>query len=381
MLDEPLKFNADGKFRILVFTDIHAKPDRESKKAKLKNRDTFLFMNSALDALKPDLVILGGDNCTNFDCEKGLAEFYPVFEGVTRPMVERKIPFAAVLGNHEHDMPEEILDLVLNEYARRPFCLAKNQYEGGNGKLDYRLIIKDSRGEKDAFVLWLMDANNLIGVEGRDVYDGVREDQIEWYERTAAEIKKNNGGKTLPAVVFQHIPVPEIYGLLRAPKFYELPVSEKGHDFLNCYRFVKNKTCEGYLGEGPDRSFYNRGQFASWKKTGDVVGAFFGHDHMNDFHGTFDGVVMGQCKTGGFWAYTDGCRTGTRVIDLNENNPRKIETKMVRFKELGLKSESLGPIQKRITDRQSLALHKLKWVALGAAAAVCCAEAVKKRLK
>lgn len=380
MYDKELKFNGNGRFRILIFTDIHAKPE-ESKKADLKNRDTFLFMNKAIEKLKPDLVLLGGDNCTDLGTDDKEENFRKVFERVSSPMIKHKVPFTTVLGNHEHDTDESFLQFVINGYETCPYAIVKNETPDIKNSLNHHITIKSSDGKHDAFNIWLMDSNNVITRPDRIVYDCVHRDQIEWYERTEEKIKNKNNGVTIPAILFQHIPVPEIYNVLRPAKWYEQGVAERGHDILHKYKFVKNNTCKGYLGEGPDCAYFNEGQFASWKKKGDIVGAFFGHDHMNDFDGVFDGITMGQCKTGGFWAYTDGCRTGARIIDIDETHPRNIETEMVHFKDLGLKSKSLGPIMKRITDRQSLTLHKLKWVALGTAAVTGGAVIVNKLKK
>lgn len=381
MYGEQLRFNKDGRFRILVFTDVHEKSDISGKKRRLKSDDTLLFMNTALDSLKPDLVVLGGDNCTDFDSSGGIEAFYPAFRRITEPMISRGIPFASVLGNHEHDIDEKLLEQVIRAYEECPLSLAHNDNDSEHGRLDYNVTIKAHDSQQDAFNLWFMDSNNLIDLRSRLVYDGVRRDQIEWYEKRAEELRQANSGKPLPAVLFQHIPVQEIYGMFRQPRLFERPVSVRGYDALDRLRFVKNKSCVGYLGEGPNVSFYNDGQFASWKRTGDIVGAFFGHDHLNDFHGMFDGIVMGQSKTGGFNCYTDGCRTGARVVDIYEDAPGDIETYMVRFKQLGLKSSSLGPIMKRINDRQSMAMHSLARKSLSVACVAAGAGAAYMLLK
>ncbi|MCQ2462264.1 MAG: metallophosphoesterase family protein [Clostridia bacterium] len=372
MYNGQLKFNEHGKFRIAVFTDIHEKVHLDNDLSIRKSADTRLFMETALDALKPDLVVLCGDICLGFRGDDVETVFMPGFRGITEPMIQRNIPFASVLGNHEHDMPFEKLKNVLKVYENAPLSLAKNQNGSEHGLLDYSVSVLSSDGKKDALNLWFMDSNNLVECEDGSVYDGVRRDQIEWYEKTADEISRKNGG-TVPAVLFEHIPVQEMYNIFKKPCLFELPVSVKGYGFLNGHRFAKSQGCEGYLGEGPCCSYYNDGQFASWKRKGDVFAAFFGHDHLNDVHGEFDGIIMGQCKTGGFNCYTDGCRTGTRVIDIDENDVKNIKTYMVHFKQLGLKSSSLGPIMKRINDRQSMAMHAAaKYAGIPAA----CAAAV-----
>ena len=54
------------------------------------------------------------------------------------------------------------------------------------------------------------------------------------------------------------------------------------------------------LGEGPCPPDVNNGQFTSWVKTGDVIGAVFGHDHINDFVGDVDGIKLIQTRERAF---------------------------------------------------------------------------------
>ena len=79
---------------------------------------------------------------------------------------------------------------------------------------------------------------------------------------------------------------------------------------------------------------------------GDIKGAFFGHDHMNNLAGEVDGILLAQCKTSGFRAYTDGGRPSVRLITVHEDGSFE--------KDFGLKCTCLGPIESRITDRQSV---------------------------
>ena len=188
----------------------------------------------------------------------------------------------------------------------------------------------------------------------------------------AKELAEKNGGKPIPSLVFQHIPVPEEYELLREAKPYERLDSVQGHKTYSDKYYVLKPQVEGYLGEAPAVPDFNGGEFAAWKETGDVLGAFFGHDHMNDFVGFVDGIMLGQCKTASFRVYTDGCRPGVRMITLDENNIENVQTKMYHFKDFGLKSKSLDPYMRHVTDRQDMKL-KVYGTAIGTIAAVTAA--------
>lgn len=349
-----LKFNTDGKFGILLFGDLHEKADHETSP---KTRDMHKLMNAALDEYKPDLCVLLGDVYDTHICKQNPAEFEKGLRDIIAPILSRNIPAAYIMGNHEHDADcdEEIIKACNNIEG------VIMRGDGVSGKADFYELIYGSDGETPKACLWFLDSNNLYPDRSRSHYDYVHTDQIEWFE------EHNN--KDLPAYIFQHIPVPEEYELLRKAHIWEYPVSTRGYDSHKNTRYVGAKGTVGYVGEGPCSPDINNGQFESWKKAGNVKAAFFGHDHLNDFSGFVDGIFLAQHKTAGFRAYTDGCRSCVRYVEIDEKNPDKFTQELKRFKEFGLKSESLGPIMKRITDRQSIAMHICARV-VGAVAAV-----------
>lgn len=358
-----LKFNSDGKFKILLFGDIHEHYDF---KTNPRFKDMQKLMNAALDEYNPDLCVLLGDNCnTNMIAENPDA-FKEVFEAVVKPITSRGIPCAAVLGNHEHDHGHE--DEVVAIYNSIENVIARNDAPKEiTGNANFKEIIYSSDGEKPVFCLWFIDSNNCFEDRSLSHYDYVHPDQIEWFEQECEKLKEMNGGKPMPSFVFQHTPVPEEYELLRKAHFWELPFATRGYNSKRKTFYVGKKGTKGYVGEGPCSPEVNSGQFASWKKVGGILGAFFGHDHLNDFWGTYDGIFMAQHKTAGFRAYTDGCRSCVRLVTIDEKNPEKFTQELKRFKQFGLKCECLGPVMRTLTDRQSITLHVLGYIAAGLA--------------
>lgn len=356
-----LKFK-DGKFKILLFGDIHEYYDY---KTNLKFKDMQKLMNAALDEYKPDLCVLLGDNCNTNKIAEAPDEFKEMMHAVVEPILTRNIPVAAVLGNHEHDHGHE--DEVVEIYKQIGVIARNDAPAEITGNANFKELIYSSDGEKPVFCLWFIDSNNCCEDRSISHYDYVHTDQIEWFEEESAKLKALNGGKPMPSFVFQHTPVPEEYDLLRKARLWELPVSVKGYNSHSKTRYVGKKGTVGYVGEGPCSPDVNNGQFASWKKVGGVLGAFFGHDHLNDFSGYTDGIFLAQHKTAGFRAYTDGCRSCVRLVTIDEKNPEKFTHELKRFKEFGLKCECLGPIFKRISDRQSFWLHTLANIAMGIA--------------
>ncbi len=368
-----LKFNSDGKFRILLFGDIHETDDYETS---LNFKDMQKLMVAALEEYKPDLCVLLGDNCTTKDFKEHPEKFKKMVSDIIAPITSRNIPVAAVLGNHEHDHGNE--DEIVKIYGSIDGCIMRNETAPEvTGNANFKELIYSSDGEKPVFCLWFIDSNNCH--ENREIshYDYVHTDQIEWFENESAKLKEQNGGKPMPSFVFQHTPVPEEYNLLRKARFWELPVAVRGYNTKKDTFYVGKKGVEGYVGEGPCSPDVNNGQFASWKKVGGVLGAFFGHDHLNDFSGYTDGIFLAQHKTAGFRAYTDGCRSCVRLVTIDEKNPEKFEQELKHFKEFGLKCECLGPVFKRISDRQSFFINLGVRIAAGIAGVAVIGFAIK----
>ena len=375
MQNEPLRFK-DGKFKIMLLGDLHDCYDMKNDNAAEKMDDTLALIGKAVKELKPDLVIYMGDNArasTEY-------EMRAVISRITYPVSVSDTPFDLVFGNHDRECGVD-LPTQLKLYREHENCYAFNADDGLSGYGNHNLVIKSGDGEKDIFNLWFIDSHSLYSDRSKSYYDAVHEDQIEWYKKTAKELADKNGGKVLPSLLFQHIPVPEEYELLREAKPYEKLDSVQGHKTYSDKYYMLKPEVEGYLGEGPAVPDFNSGEFAAWKETGDVLGAFFGHDHMNDFAGYVDGILLAQCKTAGFRVYTDGCRSGVRLITLEENNPENVQTRMYHFKDFGLKSKSLDPYMRNVSDRQDMKL-KAAGAAVGTVAAVTAAAvAANKVLK
>lgn len=375
-MNKELKFN-NGKFTIMTLGDIHECLHVDTREKRKKREDMHNLVKMGILAFKPDLFVLLGDTLSERDDSENFENYKKALRDILKPVIDSGIPFCYVLGNHEHDQGQE--DKIVEAYKEIETCIGVNDETAPRGNFNCNLLVKNSEGTDDIFNLWFIDSNNCCEDPEISKYDWVHEDQIEWYENKAAKIKEEHGGKTLPAILFQHIPVYEEYDLLREAKFYELPfVAEDSFNFTNNKKYVLKDGVEGYLGEVPCAPQVNHGQFASWKKTGDVIAAFFGHDHLNDFTGYVDGIMLGQNKTSGFCCYTDGCRSCIRITTVKEDNPWEVKSKVYHFKELGLKCTSLGPIESRISDRQSMALHKILPAAAGVAGLASVATLIKK---
>lgn len=324
----PLKFGADGKFRILHLTDIHdVEPEMDDDENReipeSRDRETLNVIETLVEKTKPDLVVFGGDNISGYWEEFTYDLVKSTIEKITKPIRERNIPLCVVFGNHdgEEGFHTEFQMMQYMEYAN---CRSNLNDADVYGCGNCCVTIRGSKSDKDAFAIWLIDSNDYQRkADGDFAYDCVHDDQIDWYEKRAAELKAANGGEPLPSILFQHMPVQqELDGFEEVTENDEYTFERDGKYFRFGHEIIEGRIREKPCPANPEKDY--RRQFKSWKKTGGMVAAFFGHDHVNDFHINIDGIDLYQTLGAGYFTY--GLEHGGRLIVLDENNPCEIYT-------------------------------------------------------
>ncbi len=280
---DALRFNADGKFKIVQFTDVHWVPgDPASEEAAER-------MNEVLDAERPDFVIYTGDVIFGKPAAEG-------YKRAFEPVISRGIPFAVTLGNHD-DEQDMTRSQIYAHIKDMPGNLT-GTVEGLSGVTNFILPIKSSDGSKDAFILYGLDSLAYSQREETKGYDWIKRDQIEWYRACSAALTARNGGTPYPALAFFHIPIPE----------YNEAASDEGALLIGVR---KEKACAPHV---------NSGLFTAMLEAGDVMGIFVGHDHVNDYVAKWKGILLGYGRfTGGKTVYHDiPWGNGARVLELTE---------------------------------------------------------------
>ena len=324
----PLRFRKDGGYRILMMSDAHHKHARGAL--------TVRAMETLIDATKPDLVLLNGDNVAGFTCremfEEQLAE-------LVSPMETRHIPWAHVFGNHDQtpEVPKIIQEAVYESY---PWCVSKAGPEELPGSGNYFLPVLNEKDEP-CFGVWGIDSQQDFKTQTVPLdypgdlywdvlmpspivsysdYDFIRFEQVMWYWNTSVELERLCGRK-IPSLMMFHIPLIEFHAMLR------------------------NAGRTGLKGEYNERlstSEINSGIFAAAFQRGDVKAMFAGHDHINTFDGIYGGIHMGFDGSIGYDAY--GTREndpghdrerlrGGRIFDISLSDPWDIRTEMVFVKD------------------------------------------------
>lgn len=272
-----LKFNADGRFKIVQLTDMHI------SLKKGQSEVCYDLIREAIETEKPDLVVFTGDQVTEREPQQA-------WKRLVEQMEESGVAWAMVFGNHDHEQGltrDEIFGMV----SAAPNCLMKKGNVKGVG--NYVLKIAGSVSKEPVAVLYLIDSHANCEQSGVGGYQWIDFSQIEWFREQS---KRNR----VPSLVFFHIPLPEYNDVFKGKV-----LGEKGEDI-----------CAPRL---------NSGLFTALKESGQVMGVFAGHDHENDFVGVNYGIALGYGRASAGKNAYGKLSPGVRVIVLTEGK-REFET-------------------------------------------------------
>ena len=320
-----LRFNSDHKFKIMQIADTQEIP--------AVSPDTLSLINNALDREKPDLVIFTGDQIKGYSkkFKKDPAIIEGTIDTLVEPIAKRNIPFMVTYGNHDaHGGVDNCGQYKF--YAKYDNFISgdlRNADDVGTADIQ----IYSSTEDKPVFELYIIDSHGKAK-DGAG-YAPVDKEQIKWYVSRREQLKAENGDY-LPSLVFQHIPVPEFFDVIKkVPKGAKGAVPAYGaHE--NEYFVLNDETIAegGFMLESPASPDVNTGEFETMSEKGDVLGIYVGHDHNNSFVVKYKGVDLGYTQGAGFNVYGPGENRGVRIFELDETAPREYKTYTATFKEL-----------------------------------------------
>jgi len=291
-----LSFSPNGTFKIVQFTDTHldfpesypgtdAKTLMEKAAVGVKLGCMMKDINDILDAEKPDLVVFTGDNVLTPPAllKKGWLH-------LTKPAVDRHIPWIAVMGNHDPENRPPV-SAIVKMLSQLPGSLdVQGPPElGGGGNFILPLIWQ----QHPAAMLYFLDSGRHSDRQLSDGYAWLTFPQIVWFRDQTARITAANHGRPLPALAFFHIPFPE---------------------FITAYLEPGKKI--GVRGEDGGCPLINSGMFAAMLETRSVMGVFTGHDHDNDYAVSYHGICLAYGRKTGVFCYLHNLTSGARVIEL-----------------------------------------------------------------
>jgi len=190
----PLHFSRDGRFKIMQIADLHfsvgAGPCRDPSSPC--NGGAYAYTESLLERIldkeKPDLVVFTGDQLngqgTSWDATSVLAKF-------AAPVISRRIPWAAVFGNHDAE------DARGSGFRRDqiklmqglPYSLVQAGPEDIHGVGNYVLKLLSADASKTHLLtLYFLDSGayasgylNWLGFLQPTEYDYIHQNQIDWF--------------------------------------------------------------------------------------------------------------------------------------------------------------------------------------------------------
>ena len=317
-INKTIKFNSNGKLKILHITDTHLKLNH--------NFDpTIWLVERACETEKPDIVMLTGDivtNCENAeDTKKMINALMNIFE-------VRNIPVAVTFGNHDSEEGAMSREDLMAYYNTFSCSVSVDDGEALSGCGTYNIPVLSSDGEKVKFNLWVFDSGDY---DENGHYSCVKPDQIEWYNKTSDKLREDNSGKTINSLVFQHIIVGEIYDVLeksdsKKPYAYKHLYNENEY-----YRFDPQQINYGTIREFPCPGYENYGQFNAMVEKGDVLAMFTGHDHTNAFGVKYKGIDIVNSLSTRYIGLFHSTQCGYRVIEIDENDTSTYETRVERI--------------------------------------------------
>lgn len=340
------RFRPDGTFRVMQFADVQdVAPVRP---------DSLALMAAALDAERPDLVVLTGDQV------KGYA---PAFrhkspqevESLTRrtieqtcaPMVSRGIPFVVTYGNHDRQCG---LDNAAQEafYRGQPGCLNADAWADlCPGTLCLPVLASDAGSDDARLAIWLADSG--AGDIGGG-YETFPAETLDWLTGTA-DLLAAEKGRPVPGILFQHIPLPQVYECLRPARADEKGIPGYRTHYTPHLKLVcaENHLESGTLREPVCCPDTDSGEFDALSEQGSFFGVFFGHDHKNTLVTRYRGMRLGYAPTAGFGSYGPSVERAARVFTFTENDPASFETHLLDYRAL-VSAQAPHPLRDKISS-------------------------------
>lgn len=329
-----IRFNAAGKLRIMQVSD--------PQDMKYVRKAMVNMLDNAYDALRPDLVLFTGDNILGnhlLDARIGDAQvaggksatmeiMRDSIHNIVAPLEKRNIPFAMIYGNHDdrNDVSKREQADIYRSYKG---CLPMNNSCNGLDDDTYNITVLPSEGDKPLFNIWMLDSAWYDKKEDK-CYERIKPETVEWYKKTAAQLKEQNGGEPVPSLMFLHIPLPEIENLIE-PCMPDECGAVKTHKMGWCR--LKPDITRGVMSEYPSVLEDGAGLFDAVLECGDVKGIVTGHDHVNCFEGKYMGVDFIQTSCASFRCYGNETR-GVRIFEFDERDPSEYITYFFNYADL-----------------------------------------------
>lgn len=276
-------------FTILQLTDLHfGKGILSIKQDKLANNAVI----DLVERVKPDLIILTGDNVYPIPFFSGTLNNMRQSKFVAKLMESFEIPWTMVFGNHDTEpfathSKEELCEF----YSSQKHCLLKRGDKNISGAGNHIILINNDDGKVNT-ALVMLDSNMYIKKSFFSTFDNIHDDQIDWYQKNIKEISCE--GELAQSLAFFHMPLEEY-----RDAWSKLKLGKNNEVTYHC----------GTINEINDHIGFSRRKkgtfFERMHKFGSLKGCFCGHDHLNNISMTYKGIRLTYGMAIDFLAYRD----------------------------------------------------------------------------
>jgi 3',5'-cyclic AMP phosphodiesterase CpdA len=267
-----LVFKPNRALRILQVTDTHFSSSNERDRRSARTLDALIRQTN------PDLIVHTGDFVNNDSDD-------PVTWGGVEFFNQLNRPWALCFGNHDYPVSQSPGSLSLDDFRKSLKNCAMGFAEiESQRRYCYRHDLI-GRGDQPAASLFYFQVGYAQG--DRKISDP----QLSWFN---AQLQADqDSGCDSPILVFVHIPLIEYDRLVTIGKV--------------AGGFKNEKVCfDSDTGES----------FKAFAASGRVQGVFCGHDHVNNYFGTWDGIGLHYGRVSGWGGYGDWARGG-RLITVH----------------------------------------------------------------
>ncbi len=342
-------FGDDGQFTVLILSDLQ---DTQFTTKLVVSGETHVLQD-----YPADLIVLLGDQLEGpspvLRLGNGAKNCEDTLRTLLAPIEATGTPFVVVFGNHDYEAPYSIREQV-KFYESYENCLAVSFGKGSTVDGAFVLPIYPDGSEQPAMALYFFDSGSYIA---NGDYDTVSEKQVAWYNEQSAALRSANDNQAVPSVAFCHIPVPEVYQLLtEVPKGTKGALKGVGVGKDKYYVANPDAIFDGEVNEAPCPSSENHGLFDAYLQNGDVFLTVNGHDHINSFIGSVEGIDIANAPGSSYTSYGTEDIRGVRLFRFSEHNVRDYETIHVRYSDYNT-PQSWGPVKYFFSTTSSMPFY------------------------
>lgn len=301
--DIKLECDQNGDFVILVVSDPQCDTELQWREA----RDELEIL---VELSNPDFVLINGDMNSYNKIPQDMWDIF-IF-----PLESRGIYWSTTNGNHDPFNYKSY-----NMYKSYKYCLNDTvnatdiNYENSR-PMNYMLPVFSNDGKKIVFAIYGMDS----GTSNGDGYEGLTKKQIEWYKAQSNILKNNNGGKAVTSVLCMHIPLPQMLEMYYGGSSKIYGVANEIKYNMNGYTTQNGREIDK-INVHTSSVVQDNKMFDAILKQGDIKAVLFGHNHRNNFIGSYKGVLLGFVGKLSTGCYSDAVCRGGRVLCFNQREP------------------------------------------------------------